>query len=210
MEQSETVVIGLDGGGLDDLYGLACLGRSRNDPQKWLAWSHAWCHETVLQRRQTIAATLQDFAKAGELTIVTDQLEDLSAIVEIAADCKRRGILACVAVDPSGNGATVDSLRTVGITVEEKQVVGVPQGYPLMNAIKSTERKLANGTLWHGKSGLMRWAVSNIKIEHMATSIRPTKANAGDAKIDPAMALFNAAHAMPSAAKAPEYQIVFV
>jgi phage terminase large subunit-like protein len=49
IERSEIVVLGLDGGGLDDLYGLAALGRSRDDPQVWLAWSHAWCHESVLQ-----------------------------------------------------------------------------------------------------------------------------------------------------------------
>jgi phage terminase large subunit-like protein len=35
-----------------------------------LSWSHAWCHKGVLERRKSIASVLQDFAAAGELTIV--------------------------------------------------------------------------------------------------------------------------------------------
>ena len=42
----------------------------------------------------------------------------------------------------------------------------------------------------------MTWCASNLKIEATATSIRATKASAGDAKIDAAMALFNAADLM--------------
>lgn len=38
----------------------------------------------------------------------------------------------------------------------------------------------------------MRWCVPNLKIEPTATGIRATKQSAGDAKIDPAMAMFNA------------------
>ncbi len=210
IERSEIIVLGLDGGGLDDLYGLAALGRSRDDPQVWLAWSHAWCHESVLQRRQTIAATLQDFAAAGELTICDNSLEDISAIVTIAQTIKQRGKLACVAVDPAGLGSILGSLSGIEITVEGKQVIGVGQGYQLMNAIKTTERMLANGTLWHSKSSLMNWAVGNVAIEHMATSIRPTKANAGDAKIDPVCALWDAASVLPEMAKAPTYHLSFI
>ncbi|GLK67019.1 hypothetical protein GCM10008179_06570 [Hansschlegelia plantiphila] len=61
-----------------------------------------------------------------------------------------------------------------------------------MNAIKTAERKLVRGTLWHSGSSLMTWAVGNLKIEPTATAIRATKQNAGDDKIDPVMALFDA------------------
>ncbi len=210
LERSETIVVGLDGGGLDDTYGLCILGRSRDDPQQWLAWTHAWCHEGVLERRQTIAATLKDFAALGELTIVKDDLSDIADICEIIQRCKAGGLLAAVAVDPAGIGATVNALAAIGVTVEGKQVIGVPQGYPLMNAIKSTERKLANGTLHHAKSEMMNWYCANLKIEPTATAIRATKANAGDAKIDGIMALFDAAFYMQSAQKQPEYQLFFV
>ena len=33
-------------------------------------------------------------------------------------------------------------MRLLGITEEGGQIIGVPQGYKLMNAIKTTERKL--------------------------------------------------------------------
>jgi phage terminase large subunit-like protein len=107
-------------------------------------------------------------------------------------------LLACVAIDPEGPyGELVDALAEIGITEEGEQIIGVPQGYKLMNAIKTTERKLANGTLRaRQKSGLMDWCVGNVKIEPTATAIRATKQNAGDAKIDPWAALMDAATVM--------------
>lgn len=195
LDRSEVVVPGIDGGGLDDLFGLCILGRDR-ETKDWLAWCHAWCHEGVLDRRKGIAARLRDFEREGSLTIVDDELADISAIIEIVREVKDRGLLAAVAADPAGLGEMIDALAGIGVTPEDGQVIGAPQGYAMMNAIKTAERKLANGTLWHDGSALMAWAVSNIKIEPTATAIRATKANAGDAKIDPAMALFDAVTVM--------------
>ena len=202
LDRSEVVVVGVDGGGLDDLFGLAVLGRDR-ETKDWLAWCHAWCHEGVLERRKTIAARLRDFEREGSLTIVDDELADISAIVEVVQEVKDRGLLAAVAADPAGLGELIDALAGIGVTPEGGQVIGAPQGYAMMNAIKTTERKLANGTLWHDGSALMAWAVGNIKIEPTATAIRATKANAGDAKIDPAMALFDAVTVMSRNPAAP-------
>lgn len=212
LDRSEVVVVGIDGGGLDDLFGLCVLGRDRTT-KDWLAWHHAWCHRGVLDRRKSIAARLRDFERTGDLTIVGDELEDISQIVELIGDVDRRGILASVAVDPAGLGEFVDALAEIGVTQEANKVVGVSQGYQMMNAIKTAERKLANGTLRHDGSAMMDWCISNIKIEPTATAIRATKATAGDAKIDPAMALFDAVAVMcrnPEAARQPEYQIMFV
>lgn len=209
MERSEVIIFGVDGGGLDDLLGLAAIGRDR-ETKHWLVWSHAWCHVSVLERRQTIAATLRDFATAGELTIVQDELDDVSEIVGIIKTVKDEGLLGCVAVDPAGIGEFIDALAEIQVTPENKQVIGAPQGYQMMNALKTAERKLANGTLWHSGSALMAWCVSNIKIEPTATAIRPTKMNAGDAKIDAAMAMFNAVQVLTQLpARAPEYTLVF-
>jgi phage terminase large subunit-like protein len=191
----EVIVVGIDGGGLDDLFGLNVLGRDR-DTREWLSWSHAWCHRGVLDRRQTIASRLLDFDADKELTIVDDELDDISAIVEIIDDINRRGLLAAVSVDPAGLGELIEALAAIEITQEGEQIVGAPQGYAMMNAIKTAERKLANGTLKHAKSGLMDWCVSNVKIEPTATAIRATKQNAGDAKIDPWAALMNAVTVM--------------
>ena len=210
MERSEVVVIGVDGGGLDDLFGVCLLGRDK-ETKDWLAWGRAWCHKSVLERRKSIASRLRDFVAEGSLTICNDDLEDISEIVEIAQDVKARGKLVSVAADPAGLGAFVDALADVGITPENGMVIGAPQGGYLMNAIKTAERKLVNGTLWHDGSALMAWCVGNLKIEATATTIRATKANAGDAKIDPAMAMFDAVTVMsrnPEAAREPQYQMM--
>lgn len=195
LEQSEVVVVGIDGGGLDDLFGFAVVGRHR-ETRDWLVWSHAWCHEGVLERRKSIADRLRDFRRAEELTIVDDELADISGIVEIIDEINQRGLLASVAVDPAGLGEMIEALAEIGITQEGGQLIGAPQGWAMMNAIKTAERKLANGTMKHSGSKLMAWCVGNLKIEPTATGIRATKQNAGDAKIDPVMAMFDAVTVM--------------
>lgn len=198
LERCEIIVAGVDGGGLDDLFGLTLLGRERAT-KRWLSWSHAWCHKGVLTRRQSIAAMLLKFAEAGELTIVDDKLDDLTAIVAVIVRVNEAGLLACVAIDSEGPfGEFVDALAKpeIGITEAGGQVAGIGQGYKLMSAIKTSERKLANGTFVHAASALMDWCVGNVKIEPTATAIRATKQNAGDAKIDPWCALMDAAVVM--------------
>ncbi len=195
LDRCEVAVIGIDGGGLDDLFGLCVVGRER-ETKDWLAWSHAWCHHGVLDRRKSIAARLQDFQRDGDLTISTDELGDIGEIVELIGSVKDAGVLAAVSVDPAGLGELVDALAEIDVTPENGALIGAPQGYAMMNAIKTAERKLANGTFWHDGSAMMAWAVSNLKIEPTATAIRATKQNAGDAKIDPAMAMFNAVTVM--------------
>ena len=202
LASSEVAVVGIDGGGLDDLFGLTVLGREKGS-RDWLSWSHAWCHKGVLERRKSIASKLQDFQRDGLLTIVDDELDDISGIIEIIQDIKDRGLLASVAVDPAGLGEMIEALAEIEVTQEAGNLVGAPQGYAMMNAIKTAERKLANGTLRHAPSALMDWCVGNLKIEPTATAIRATKQNAGDAKIDPVMALFDAVTVMMRNPEAP-------
>ncbi|RLP22255.1 terminase large subunit [Mesorhizobium sp. YM1C-6-2] len=213
LDRVECATIGGDGGGLDDLWGLTILGREpaeieveieiagRKSVQKmkrWLSWSHAWCHEGVLIRRKSIASKLRDFEKAGELTIVGDELSDLGSIIELIKLVKERQLLGGVGVDPAGLGEFVDALAAPDIDVTDDNALlrGVPQGFGMMNAIKTTERRLAKGLLQHCGGLLMPWCVSNLKIEPTATAIRATKQVAGDNKIDPAMSLFDAATVM--------------
>ncbi|WP_442892981.1 terminase TerL endonuclease subunit [Agrobacterium sp. CCNWLW32] len=128
LERSEVVVVGIDGGGLDDLFGLTVLGRERGS-RDWLSWSHAWCHKGVLERRKSIASKLNDFKRDGLLTIVDDELKDISEIVEIISDVKARGLLASVAVDPAGLGEMIEALAEIEVTQEAGNLVGAPQGY---------------------------------------------------------------------------------
>lgn len=210
--RSEVVVVGLDGGGADDLFGVAVVGRDAQT-KDWLAWHHAWCHGGVLVRRKSIAHRLRDFETEGSLTIVGDELDDIRQIVELIQDIDQRKLLASVAADPAGLGEMIDALADIDVTPDNGKLIGAPQGWALMNAIKTTERKLINGTMKHDGSALMAWCVSNIKIEPTATGIRATKQNAGDLKIDPAMALFDAVTVMsrnPEPARQPEYQMIII
>jgi phage terminase large subunit-like protein len=190
-QRSDVIVVGIDGGGLDDLFGVSIVGRDR-ETRDYLSWSHAWCHRSVLERRKSISSRLIDFSDAGELTIVKHAGEDVFAITALIEQILKGRRLGAVAVDPAGLGEFVEAMAQIGVTVEDKTLVGAPQGFGMMNAIWTAERKLENGTLRHTPSTLMDWCVGNVKIEPMATAIRATKQNAGDAKIDPWAALMNA------------------
>ena len=190
LDRSEVIVIGIDGGGLDDLLGLAVLGRDAVT-RDWLLWSRAWAHQSVLARRKGEVSALKDFQDAGELSIVADLGDDLAEITELCRRVDATGRLAAVGLDPFGVGAIVDALAEVGIAGNDR-VVGITQGWKLTGAIKAAERKLADGTLWHGGTKLMAWSVGNARVEPKGNAITITKQASGSAKIDPLMAAFNA------------------
>jgi phage terminase large subunit-like protein len=262
----EVVCIGIDGGGLDDLLGLAVIGRIRDSAErteqeraktavktteisgtdsiietntcfeqnvntpanssvmyindlaevaeegtsaklaevphgKWLHYGRAWCHRRVLELRKDIAPALLDYEKDGDLTItdrVGDDLIEVAAIVRRVMDAGLLPEKNAIGVDPAGIGEILQALADLDIdTSPEAQVVrGIPQGWLLNGAIKSTERKLAGGDLKHCGQRLMAWAVGNAKVEPVGNAIRITKQASGTAKIDPVMALLDAAALM--------------
>ncbi len=194
LERSEVVDIGIDGGGLDDLLGLCVLGLDR-DTGLWLAWFHAWAHESVLARRKQEAARLRDFAKSGDLTIVKNVGDDVTAVVEIVVQVVNAGLLDKVGIDQHGVGGILDALIGTDdepgpVTME--QIVGISQGWRLHGAIKTAERRLAGKRLIHAGRPLMAWCVGNAKIVQAGNAVTITKQASGSAKIDPLMALFDA------------------
>ena len=182
--------MGIDGGGLDDLLGVAVLGRNEKTRQ-WLLWSKAWAHISVLERRKGEASVLRDFEEAGELVIYEEFGQDIHDISQLAQRIDEKGLLHAVALDPYGVGAVVDALDDVGITGEDR-IIGISQGWKLTGAIKTAERKLADGSLKHRGQALMSWAVANARVEPKGNAIIITKQASGSAKIDPLMAAFNA------------------
>lgn len=202
LARSEVVDIGIDGGGLDDLLGLAVIGRD-SVTRKWLLWCHAWAHPSVLERRKSEAARLHDFAKAGELTLVNRIGDDAEGVADICEQVYESGLLDKIGVDPVGIGSILDALVERGIP--EELVVGVSQGWKLGGAIKTTERKLAENGLLHADQSLMAWSCSNARVEQRANSILITKQASGTAKIDPLMATFDAVSLM-SLNPAPQNQ----
>lgn len=189
LERCEVVDIGIDGGGLDDLLGLNVTGRDRETKQ-WLTWSRAWAHPSVLERRKSEAGRFNDFAKDGDLVLVDRIGDDVQEVAEICAKVYESGLLDKIGVDPSGLGSILEAIEAA--KVPKERVIGISQGWKMTGAIKTAERKLAEGVLIHGGQPLMAWCVGNCKVEPRGNAIIITKQASGTAKIDPVLAMFNA------------------
>ncbi|WP_312623262.1 terminase large subunit [Pseudomonas juntendi] len=189
LERCEVIDVGGDGGGLDDLLGLAVIGREAGT-RRWFHWAHAWAHPSVLDRRKSEAPRLRDLEAIGDLTIVKRIGDDVEEFAAIVKRINETGLLDKVGLDPAGIGSVLDALADAG--VEEDKIVGISQGWKLTGAIKTTERKLAEGTLLHCGQPLMAWSCGNAKGVPSANAFLITKQASGTAKIDPLMATFNA------------------
>lgn len=189
IENCEVIDGGIDGGGLDDLLGLALVGRHKVTG-KWYVWAHAWAHPSVLERRKEIASRLLDFERDGDLTIVKEIGDDVLEVADIIGLVEGAGLLDKVGCDPAGLGGILEAL--VDAEVPQDKIIGISQGWKMTGAIKTTERKLAEGGLIHAGRPMMAWCVSNAKVELRSNAIVITKQAAGTAKIDTVMAMFNA------------------
>lgn len=213
ISRCDVAVAGIDGGGLDDLFGLGVIGRDRVT-RDWLLWARAWAQPEVFDRRRDTASTLQDFADDGDLVICERPTQDIEEACAIIMQLNEAGLLpekAAVGIDPVGVAALVDELTLNGI--EGGQVVAIPQGYRLSGAIWGMERKLKDGTLWHAGSRMMAWCVGNAKVEQRGNAVLITKQVAGKAKIDPLVAAFDAAMLMgrnPEPLHKPKGQLFFL
>ncbi|MDT0140204.1 terminase large subunit [Acidovorax sp. PRC11] len=198
LQRSEVVTVGIDGGGLDDMLGLAVVGREI-DTGRWLVWARAWLHPIALERRKSEEARYRDFAAAGDLVLVQRVGEDIADVVRIVSQVADAGLLDKVGVDRAGLGGIYDAL--VGTKeepgpVKADDVVGIPQGWQLQGAIKTAERHLAAQRMVHAGSALMAWCVGNAKVVQVGNAISITKQASGLAKIDPLMAVFDAVYLM--------------
>jgi phage terminase large subunit-like protein len=186
--RSDVITMGIDGGGLDDILGLSVLGRE-DETNNWLLWTHAWCHSIALERRKSEASKYRDFEKDGDLTIVEEIGQDIEQVGDIIEKCDRTGLLDRIGVDPVGIGDIVD--EAMMREIEHDRIVGIPQGWRLSGAIKTTERKLAEGRIIHPGQKMMNWCVGNARVEPRGNAILITKQVSGTGKIDPLMAVFN-------------------
>ncbi|PKV47984.1 phage terminase large subunit-like protein [Janthinobacterium sp. 61] len=193
LARSEVATVGIDGGGLDDLLGLAVIGRER-ETRRWLLWTRAWAHPSVMERRKIEAARFEDFAKQGDLVLVERIGEDVEQVAAAVLQVEQSGLLDKVGADSAGIGAILDAMVEAG--VPQEKIVAISQGWRLGGAIKTTERKLAEGVIEHGGQPMMAWCVGNAKVEPRGNAILITKQASGSAKIDPLMATFDAVSLM--------------
>jgi len=214
LERSEVVTIGLDGGGNDDLLGIGVIGREKKT-KRWLGWAHAFISDIGAERRKANTEDYNRFKKEGTLTefcfvdgfagVDMTKLpdgydpplpDDIQYIVDLVVKVRDFGLLAQVGVDAAGIGGIVDALAKIDITQDAETLDAVRQGIGLMGAFKTLERKLGDRTFLHCGSELLNWCVGNAQVVLTSTASRIAREEAGFGKIDPLVALFNAAHLM--------------
>jgi phage terminase large subunit-like protein len=192
--RSHVAVMGIDGGGLDDLFAVAVIGVCR-ETGDWLHWSRAWAHPDVLVDRAEIAPRLLGFREDGDLELLDDEdvSGDVNGVARIAARLLEAGLLP--AEDAIGTDTTnIAAIRHAlfGVGIEPDQLVMVGQDWRLSPAWWGLERKLKQRTFRHCGQPLMAWSVGNAKPEVKGSAMRITKEVAGKAKIDPMVATADA------------------
>lgn len=196
LEASEVCTIGIDWGGADDLASLVVLGRDKLS-KNWLCWSRSWARPSVFEQRKAIETRLRGFEEDGDLVVADtgdDQAAQAAEICEVVAQSGLLPEKSGIGLDSAGVALLVDALEAKGMV--QPQVVAVAQGWKLQTAISTLPLKLEDGRLKHAGQPIMAWAVGNAKQELRGSNYVVTKAAAGAGKIDPLMALFNAAMLM--------------
>lgn len=193
LETSEVCVLGIDGGGLDDLLGLALIGRNAKT-KVWQHWGRAWADRQALeQQRKKILPKLDDLERSGEFAFVDDMYDAYAEIADICKSVREQGLLPeanGIGMDPEGVGDIIDELTSEDFTIDD--IMSISQGYRLNSAIKSSPVKLKNKKMVHCGQSLMTWCVGNARTENKGNAQIVTKEVSGSAKIDPLMAFFNA------------------
>lgn len=207
LNECEVCTIGGDWGGADDLAALCVLGRLPN--KTWLAWVRAWARPSVFKARPKIAATLRDFEAQGDLRVVETGEEQAAEAAALCLRVHESQLLpetGGIGLDAAGIDLLLDALAARGLVTP--LVVPVPQGWKLQGAVSGVPLRLESGSLLHGGQPILAWAAGNAKQRLKGSNYVVEKELAGAAKIDPLIALFNAAMRMrenPQAALVGSY-----
>lgn len=194
--RSDVLTIGVDGGGLDDLLGFAVIGRDRVT-RDWLIWTHAWAQPEVFERRKSIEAQLNDYILDGDLTLCSHPSQGHEEVAQLIDRLVGTGLL------PAENGCGLDHGQTAPILdelnklgLEGPLLCGIRQGGGLRGPIYNMEFKLKAKAIRHGGRRMMNWVIGNAKAQRVGSMVVIEKVHAGDAKIDPLIAILNAAELM--------------
>lgn len=196
LDRSDVVTIGIDGGGTDDLLGFAVIGREIGT-RRWLIWTHAWAQPEVLERRKEIAEQLRDYERDGDLTICSTPSqghEEVAAHVQMIAETGLLPDEAAVGLDHGQVAPLLDEMAKLDL--EGPLLAGIRQGGGLRGPIWNMEFKLKGKTVAHGGTAMMNWVLGNAKAQQVGSMVAIEKVTAGKAKIDPLIAVFNAAELM--------------
>ncbi|MGZ8286129.1 MAG: terminase large subunit [Allosphingosinicella sp.] len=150
LDRCEVAVAGIDGGGLDDLFGLCVAGRERVT-NRWLYWFRAWCWPEVLRLRKSEAPKLLDFAKAGDLVVCGAEASKLEGLFEALVSEER--------------GAEDDLGGDVGPAAMEQDIAEIVEILATVKASGLLPEKSAVGLDPQGVGALVD-ALAGIGLEH--------------------------------------------
>jgi phage terminase large subunit-like protein len=189
----EVAVVGIDGGGFDDLAALTVLVRLKTRPV-WVQWTKVWAYPEVFERRKDIASRLRDFERQGDLVVCDEADRDLIEMAGICLDLIAAGLLPekeAIGYDRhSGLANLLEVFERMGVPGD--MMIGIEQAWKLQPAITGLPRALKHGTVKHCGQPVMAWSVGNAKQELRGSNYVITKQAAGSAKIDPLVALLDA------------------
>lgn len=201
IENSVSIAVGVDLGGLDDLSSMTIIGLDDEDGEDVPTWSiagHAWVTVQGADRRDTnLGLQYRDYENEGSLTITAELDDDIAAIVEVVRRIHNAGKLRGVGIDAYGAEQLAYSLQRLveeddETPDDERLIRSVSQGYKLGAQITTLERKLVAGQTKNDGSALLRDAFGNVVLEQRGPSVTFTRRNTA-MKIDPAISTLNAA-----------------
>jgi phage terminase large subunit-like protein len=195
MDHCEVCTIGVDWGGADDLASVCVMGRLPS--KQILAWVRAWARPSVFKARPKIASTLRDFQAQGDLRVVETGEAQAAEAADLCEQVYKAGLLpevGGIGLDSAALDMLLDALGSRGMVMP--LLTSVKQGGWLQAAVAGVPLRLESGSLVHGGQPILAWAVGNAKQRLKGSNYVVEKELAGSAKIDPLIALFNAAMRM--------------
>ena len=186
MDKSDHLFIGIDGGGLDDLTGVAVLGIDGKG--LWRIWAFGYGYKSVMERAG-LAKRLAEFQAANECLIVDRLGDDAIEIGKLIKKIYDTGKLKRIGIDPRGIGDILTEIKSHG--TPESIIEQVNQGVALMGAEKTFSRRLAQRAVVICQSDLMRFCVGNAIVEQRGDDYFLSK-KSSLFKIDPLIAILDA------------------
>lgn len=186
LDKSDNLFIGIDGGGLDDLTGVAVLGIDSKG--LWRIWAFGYGYKSVMERAG-LAKRLAEFQAANECLIVDRLGDDAIEIGKLIKKIYDTGKLKRIGIDPRGIGDILTEIKSQG--TPESLIEQVNQGVSLMGAEKTLSRKLAQKAVVICQSDLMRFCASNAIVEQRGDDYFLSK-KSSQFKIDPLIAILDA------------------
>jgi phage terminase large subunit-like protein len=180
----------------EDLIAARCYGGlDLGQTDDFAAWARLWelpeyCVVAMRFWLPRIALTkypdrpYAEWERAGLLTVTEGDTTDLDLIEEtIEADAREDGVLE-IAYDKRFAQQLALHLQGAGLTM-----VDTPQGFYLNEAIKSTQKLIADVALAHGNNLILSWMMDNSVVRSGRNKEIRLDKNASKDKIDGAVAL---------------------